>query len=74
MRNKRVWVFAAFLANLALLPMVVDVRKGQAQSWNSGMVFPCCKKATSGQRYCCNRCCVLVWNCMNHKNCVKRQQ
>lgn len=38
------------------------------------MVFPCCKKATSGKRYRCRKCCVLVWNCMSHRNCETQQQ
>lgn len=74
MRDKRAWIFVAFLVNLALLPMVVGVPRGQAQERGDRMVFPCCKKATSGKRYCCRKCCVLVWNCMSHRNCETQQQ
>ena len=70
MRKKPTWILVAFLANLALLPFVV-APEGRAQERGDGIVFDCCKKTTSGRPYCCGRCCVFVWNCLNDEVCVK---
>ena len=76
MKNKPTWILVAFLANLGLLPLVVGPPEGRAQQrgGEKSAFFPCCKSTTSGHRYCCYRCCILVWNCRAHENCQKPKQ
>lgn len=72
MKNKPTWILVAFLANLALLPLVVRPPEGRAQQRGESVFFPCCKKPAFGKRYCCDRCCVFTWNCTNHATCERR--
>ena len=72
MKNKRTWMFIAFLANLALLPLVVGAPEGRAQERGKSLFFPCCKKTSFGKRYCCDGCCLFTWDCSNHETCERR--
>ncbi|MDE2762702.1 MAG: hypothetical protein OXQ94_00485 [Gemmatimonadota bacterium] len=74
MKNKSTWILVAFLANLALLPLVFGPPEGRAQQRAESVFFPCCKKTSFGKRYCCNRCCILVWNCQSHLDCERRNE
>lgn len=71
MKKKRSWILLAILANLALLPMVRGEAAG-AQQRGGGVLYHCCKKTTAGKPYCCNRCCVFRFNCLNHEMCERR--
>lgn len=70
MRKKSTWILVVFLANLALLPFAMAT-EGRAQGGGGPLYYNCCKKTPSGNRYCCERCCVFTWNCKNHKNCQR---
>ena len=70
MRKKPTWILVAFLANLALLPMVM-APEGRAQGHGSPL-YHCCQETKAGKRYCCESCCVLTWNCEKHEDCRKR--
>lgn len=70
MRKKPTWILIAFLANLALLPLVM-APEGRAQG-RADPLYHCCKKTLSGNRYCCERCCVFTYNCKSHEHCKKR--
>lgn len=48
MRDKRAWIFVAFLVNLALLPMVVGVPRGQAQVRGDRWSSPVAKRPPPG--------------------------
>jgi len=74
MKNKPTWILLAFLVNLALLPLVTGASEGRAQEQRSALLFHCCKKTTSGRPYCCDRCCLFVWNCLNTETCERREQ
>ena len=69
MRKKPTWILVAFLANLALLPLVV-APEGRAQGRGEPL-YNCCKKTVSQNRYCCERCCVFTWNCKRDANCKR---
>ena len=71
MRKKPTWILVAFLANLALLPLVV-APEGRAQGRGEPL-YDCCKKTPSGNRYCCEWCCVFTWNCKNDEMCNIRE-
>ncbi|MYG81532.1 MAG: hypothetical protein F4187_07105 [Gemmatimonadetes bacterium] len=74
MKDKRLWILLAILGNLALVPMVLTVQAGSAQQRSNAVMFHCCKTTSTGQPYCCSRCCVFRWNCNSHEVCVKRAQ
>ena len=71
MNNKPTWILIAFLANLALLPLVTGATEGRAQE-RSALLFHCCKKTATGRPYCCDRCCLFVWNCLTTETCERR--
>ena len=73
MKKKSTWILAAFLANLALLPLVV-AQEGRAQRHGDSFLFHCCKKTSSGIRYCCDWCCVFTWNCTSDQDCRKKKE
>ena len=72
MKNKPTWILVAFLVNVALLPLCTGASEGRAQEARSALLFHCCKKTTSGRPYCCNRCCLFVWNCLTHETCERQ--
>ena len=72
MKKKPTWILITFLANLALLPLVTGASEGRAQERGAALFFHCCKKTTSGRPYCCDRCCLIVWNCLTTETCVRR--
>ena len=74
MKKRRTWILVAFLANLALMPLALAVPEGSAQQRSARVIYHCCKKTTTGRPYCCNRCCVFRWNCLDHEICEKRAQ
>ena len=69
--KKRSWMMIAFLANLALLPLVLATPEKAAAAGSSAF-FPCCKETSTGRDFCCSRCCVFTWNCMGHAHCETR--
>ena len=71
MKQKPTWILIAFLANLALLPLATGEPEARAAESHKPLLFHCCKKTKSGKPYCCNRCCLFVWNCLNHETCQK---
>ena len=70
MKKKTTWICVAFLANLVLLPFAM-APEGRAQARGDPLFYHCCKKTSLGKRYCCERCCVLIWNCVTHEKCQK---
>ena len=73
MRKKPVWILIAFLANLALLPLVAGVPQGRAQEARAAFFFDCCQKTRYGRPYCCDRCCIFTWNCLSNEACERRE-
>ena len=74
MKNKPTWILIAFLANLALLPLVTGASEGRAQEARSAFFFDCCQETTAGRSYCCDRCCLFVWNCLTTETCERRER
>lgn len=74
MKKKPVWILIAFLANLALLPLVAGVPAGRAQEARAAIFFHCCKKTQYGRPYCCDRCCFFTWDCRNNELCERRER
>ena len=73
--NKPTWILIAFLANLALLPLVAAAPgEGRARENREAIFFNCCKKTTAGRPYCCDRCCFFTWNCQVSEDCADRNR
>lgn len=73
MKDKRLWILLAILGNLALVPMVWAAPAG-GEGRGDAVMFHCCKKTSTGQPYCCNRCCIFRFNCLDHEICERRAQ
>lgn len=72
MKDKRLWILLAILGNLALVPMVWAAPAGGPEQQRSGVIYHCCKTTAEGRPYCCSRCCVFRFNCLDHEICERR--
>ena len=69
MRNKRIWVTAAFAANLLLLPLVLATPAEVRASSSGWLKEDCCKESVEEVDYCCDNCCWFNENCNSSSDC-----
>ena len=69
MKKKTNWILIAFLINLALLPLALAAAE---KAIERSFFFACCQDSSTGDSYCCDRCCVFTWNCLRADMCGDR--
>ena len=67
--SKKSWIMIAFLANLALLPLVLATPGSATAVGPKSFFFHCCSETPSGTDYCCYSCCIFTWDCLRHAHC-----
>lgn len=72
MKKKRTWIILALIANVGLLPLVLAAPAGSTPQRSSGLLFHCCQETPDGRPYCCFKCCVFRYNCLDHEICERR--
>ena len=76
MKNKPTWILIAFLANLALLPLVTGALEGRAQerSWLLSISIAARRRLPGGATA-VTGVASFVWNCLTTKRtCQRREQ
>ena len=69
MKNKRIWVAAAFVANLLLLPLVPATPVETRASSSDWFRQDCCKESVEEKDFCCDNCCWFNENCNSSEDC-----